>query len=153
MPKYTLVSKLLTAAHISTNSCENSKILSRLLSVLSLSRKFVHDHCCCPKSAIILTNSKMEAILDFWRGYRKSVPNPMGGKGCEVRGGGVLVSASSACAGHESASSLRLYSCWQNSCYQFNVSFLPFHLSLYRSGWTVVDKNVCTTGAKQQYFL
>ncbi len=45
---------------------ENSKILSRLISVLSLSRKFVHDHCCCPKSAFILTVSKMEAILDFW---------------------------------------------------------------------------------------
>jgi hypothetical protein len=25
-------------------------------------------------------------------------------------------------------------------CYQSNVSFLPFHLSPYRSGWTVVDK-------------
>jgi hypothetical protein len=71
--------KLLAASHIFTNSCENSKILSRLLSVLSLHRKFVHDHCCCPKSAIILTASKLEAILDFWRGYRKSVPNDMGG--------------------------------------------------------------------------
>ncbi len=43
------------------------KILSRLLSVLSLRRKFVHDHCCCPNSATILTDSKMKAILDFWR--------------------------------------------------------------------------------------
>ncbi len=48
--------------------CENSKILSRPLSVLSQSRKFVHNHCCCPKSAFILTVSKMEAVLDFWRG-------------------------------------------------------------------------------------
>jgi hypothetical protein len=53
------------------NFCENSKILSRLLSVLSLSRKFVYDHYCCPKSAVILTASKLEAILDFCRGYRK----------------------------------------------------------------------------------
>jgi hypothetical protein len=68
LPKYTRKSKLLAAAHIFTTSCENSKLLSRLLSVLSLSRKFVHDHCCCPKSAIILTVSKTEAILDFWRG-------------------------------------------------------------------------------------
>ncbi len=70
MPKYMRMSKLLAAAHIFTNSFENSQILSWLLSVLSLSRKFVHDHCCCPKSAIILTASKMEAILDFWRGFQ-----------------------------------------------------------------------------------
>jgi hypothetical protein len=37
MPKYTRVSKFLAAAHIFTISCENSKILSQLLSVLSLS--------------------------------------------------------------------------------------------------------------------
>ena len=42
---------------IFTISCEKSKILSRLLSVLSLHRKFVHDHCCCPNSATILTGS------------------------------------------------------------------------------------------------
>ncbi len=65
MPKFTRVSKFLAAAHIFTISCENSKILSRLLSVLSLPRKFVYDHCCYPNSAIILTDSKMEAILDF----------------------------------------------------------------------------------------
>jgi hypothetical protein len=40
----------------------NLKILSPLLSVLSLHRKFVHDHCCCPNSATILTDSKMEAV-------------------------------------------------------------------------------------------
>ncbi len=91
MPKYTRVSKLLAAAHIFTNSCENSKNLSRLLSVLSLSRKFVFDHCCCPKSAIILTVSKMEAILDFWRGYQNLSKIQWGGEGCER--GGVLVSA------------------------------------------------------------
>ncbi len=85
MPKYTQVSKFLVAAHIFTNSCENSKILSRLLSVLSLSRKFVYDHCCCPRSAIILTVSKLEAILDFWRGCQNLSIIPGGGGG--VRGG------------------------------------------------------------------
>ncbi len=60
--------KFQAATQIFTISCENSKILSRLLGVLSLHRKFVHDHCCCPNSAIILTVSKMEAILDFGRG-------------------------------------------------------------------------------------
>ncbi len=44
-------------AQIFTISWEKSKILSRLLSVLSLPQKFVHDHCCCPNSAIILTDS------------------------------------------------------------------------------------------------
>ncbi len=68
LSKFTRVSKFLAAAQIFTISCENSKILSRLLSVLSLPRKFVYDHCCCPNSAIILTVSKMEAILDFGRG-------------------------------------------------------------------------------------
>jgi hypothetical protein len=38
-------------------------------------------------------------------------------------------------------------------CYQSNVSFLPFHLSLYRSGWTVVDKNAHTIGARQLHTL
>ncbi len=82
MPKYTRKPKLLAALHIFTNSCENSKILSRLLSVLSLRQKFVCDHYCCPISAIILTASKLEAILDFWQGYRKTVPMRWGG-GCE----------------------------------------------------------------------
>ncbi len=84
MPKYTRVSKFLAAAHIFTNFGENSKILSRLLSVLSLSRKFVHDHCCCPKSAITLTVSKMEAILDLWRGCQNLSKIQWQGRG--VRG-------------------------------------------------------------------
>ncbi len=47
----------------STNSCQITKFLTRLISVLSLSRKNVHDHYCCPISAVILTTSKLEAIL------------------------------------------------------------------------------------------
>ncbi len=54
-----------TVPQIFTNSCEISKILTQLLSVLSLSRKFVCDHCCCPISATILMTSKLEAILYF----------------------------------------------------------------------------------------
>jgi len=90
------VSKFLAAAQIFTISCENSKILSRLLSVLSLHRKFVHDHCCCPNSAFILTDSKMEAILDFWQSCQNlSIINWGGGGGGEGGGwgGGVLVGA------------------------------------------------------------
>jgi hypothetical protein len=88
MPKYTRVSKFLAAAHIFTISCENPKILSQLLSALSLSRKFVHDHCCCPKSAAILTASKMEAILDFWRGCQNLSIIQWGGGGGGEGGGG-----------------------------------------------------------------
>jgi hypothetical protein len=63
LSKFTRVSKFLGAAQIFTTSCENSKILSRLLSVLSLHQKFEHNHCCRPNSAV-----QMEAILDFGRG-------------------------------------------------------------------------------------
>jgi hypothetical protein len=45
------------AAQMFTIFCESSKILSRLLSVLSLHRKFVHDHYCCLNSATILTDT------------------------------------------------------------------------------------------------
>ena len=126
MPKYTRKSKFLADAHIFTNSCENSKILSRLLSVLSLSWKFVYDHYCCPISAIILTTPKLEAILDFWRGCWKTFPNEMGG--------GPLVSASlparavraQIASGYTAGDTI--------SCYQSSVSFLLFQHSLYRSG-------------------
>jgi hypothetical protein len=89
MPKYTRLAKFLAAAHIFTNFCKNSKILSRLLSVLSLSQKFVHNHSCCPNSAFILTVSKMEAVLDFWRGCQNLSKIQWGG-GRGVRGGGPL---------------------------------------------------------------
>jgi hypothetical protein len=57
---------------------EKSKIYLRLLSVLSLPRKFVYDHCCCPNSAIILTVLKMEATLEFGRGSQNLSYNPVG---------------------------------------------------------------------------
>ncbi len=37
--------------------------LTQLTSVLSLTRKNIHNHCCCPISANTLTTSKLEAIL------------------------------------------------------------------------------------------
>ncbi len=49
-----------------TNSCQITKILTRLLSVPSLNRKIVNDRCCCLISAVILTTSKLEAILKIW---------------------------------------------------------------------------------------
>jgi hypothetical protein len=73
------------------------KILSRLLSVLSLRRKFVHDHCCHPNSATILTDSKMEAILDFWRGCQNLSIIQWGGGGAGVCGRGNEAQASCPC--------------------------------------------------------
>ncbi len=45
----------------STNSCQITKFLTRLIIVLSLSRKNVHDHCWCPTSAVILTQGAQVA--------------------------------------------------------------------------------------------
>jgi hypothetical protein len=42
----------------------------------------------CPISAIILMTSKLEAILDFWRGYFKTAPNEMGGGVVREEGSG-----------------------------------------------------------------
>ncbi len=63
MAKIHAATKSQAAAWNFTNSCQITKILTRLPSVLSLSRKIVHDHYCCPISDIILTASKLEAIL------------------------------------------------------------------------------------------
>jgi hypothetical protein len=52
----------------SANSCQITKFSTRLISVLSLSRKDVHDYCRCPISAVILTTSKSEAIPHIKRG-------------------------------------------------------------------------------------
>jgi hypothetical protein len=79
--------KFYAPAEVFTISCEKSKNISWLLSVLSLHRKFVYDHCCCPNSAIILTVLKMEAILEFGRGCQDLAIILLGVWG---RGGGDL---------------------------------------------------------------
>ncbi len=63
MPQIHAATKSQAAAWNSTNSCQITKFLTRLISVLSLSQKNVHDYCCCPISAVILTTSKLEVIL------------------------------------------------------------------------------------------
>ena len=59
--------KSLASAWNSTDFCQVTKFLTRLTSVLSLSRKNVGNHYCCPISAIILTTSELEAILEICR--------------------------------------------------------------------------------------
>ncbi len=97
--------KFSAPAEVFTIFCEKSKILSRLLSVLSLPRKFVYDHCCCPNSAIILTVLKMEAILELGRGCQNlsiilwRVCGWGGGGGVE-RGGRLMVPKLAALLSH-----------------------------------------------------
>ncbi len=124
-PKSTRKPKSQAAAWNFTNSCQITKILSQLKSVLSLSRKIVHDYCCCPVSAVILKTSKLEAILKIWRGCWKL---SQWGRGV----GGTSCGRLSSCAGCGSASSLRLHAWWHHSLLLFQCLFLPFHLSLYR---------------------
>jgi hypothetical protein len=86
----------LRAPRFFTISYGKSKILilSRLLSVLSLHRKFIHDHNCCPNSAIIFTSSKVEAILDYSRGPQKLATILRGcGRGREIDAGWLLLIA------------------------------------------------------------
>ncbi len=44
-------------------SVKSQQSLTLLAGVLSMNRKNVHTHCCCPISSIILTTSELEAIL------------------------------------------------------------------------------------------
>ncbi len=60
-----------TSAWNSANFCQITKFLTRLISILSLSRKNVPDHCWCPISAVILATSKLEAILKIYQGSCK----------------------------------------------------------------------------------
>ncbi len=84
LSKFTWVSKFLAAAQIFTISCENSKILSRLLSVLSLHRKFVHDHFLLSKFSYHTHSLLNGGHPWLWARLPKSVRNPMG-----VCGGGL----------------------------------------------------------------
>ncbi len=149
------MSKIQAAAQIFPISCENSKILSRLLSVLSLQRKFVHDHCCCPNSAIILTVSKMEAILDFERGCQNLSIILWGGGGRE--GGGlsssplILITWPQAVRqtrnvgkrGGGGGGDLQQITAHSNSCPSFSLSFCPLCI---RRGF---DKNFARSSAEQ----
>ncbi len=66
-PKSTWQPKVWLPLGIPLLSVKSQQTLTWLTSVLSLSRKNVHNHHCCPISAIILTTSKLEAILKICR--------------------------------------------------------------------------------------
>ncbi len=63
--------KSLASAWNSTDFCQITKFLTWLISVYHRAGKNVNDHCCCPISAVILTTSKLEAILKIYRGSNK----------------------------------------------------------------------------------
>ncbi len=86
LPKYLRPVQISAAAYIFTISWGKIKNLTRLISVLSLHFKFVHDHKSCPNSATTLLSPKIEAILASGRGRWKLHKFSMGGMW--VRGGG-----------------------------------------------------------------
>ncbi len=82
-PKSTQQPKVWLPPGIPLISVKSQQFLTRLISALSLSRKNLHNHHCCPMSATILTTSKLEAILKIYRGSLKTVQ-----KGRIIWGGG-----------------------------------------------------------------
>ncbi len=72
LPKYSRPVQIFAAAYILTFFLGKTKNLTRLISVLSLQFKFVHNHKSCPNSAATLLSPQIEAILAFGRGRWKS---------------------------------------------------------------------------------
>jgi hypothetical protein len=84
MAQIHMATKSQASAWNPTNSCQITKFLTRHTSVLSLSRKFVNNHRCCPIPAAILVASQLEAVLYFCRSSLRLDP---WGRG--VGGGGL----------------------------------------------------------------
>ncbi len=78
--------QMFAAANISTFFVGKIKNLTRLISVLSLPFKFVHNHKSCPNSAAILLSLQIESVLAFGRKPWKSHISAMGS--AWVEGGG-----------------------------------------------------------------
>ncbi len=71
LSKYLRLVQISAGAYIFTIFWGNVTNLSRLISVLSLHRNFVHDHKSCPNSAATLLSPYIEAVLAFGRGRWK----------------------------------------------------------------------------------
>ena len=65
LPKYARPVQIFAAAYIFTFFLGKTKNLTRLISVLSLRFKFVHNHKSCPNSAATLLSLQIEAVLAF----------------------------------------------------------------------------------------
>ncbi len=129
-PKSTRQPKVWLLSGIPLISVKSQQFLTQLISVLSLRRKNVHDHCCCPISAIILTTSKLEAIL---KDYRDSLKTVQWGRIIWGGGGGGRFSwYLSTCPGCRCVGSLGLHTWWHLFYLLFRCLFLLLHLSLYR---------------------
>ena len=131
--------QMFAAANISTFFLGKIKNLTRLISVLSLPFKFVHNHKSCPNSAATLLSLQIEAALAFGRKPWKSHISAMGSAG--------LISAT-LLAQPVTRSSLGRNSCWPHSRVLVECLFLllpPFLCVAWSC--TVVDKNDHTIGA------
>jgi hypothetical protein len=124
------------AAWNSANSCQITKILTRLISVLSLSRKN-------PTWSLLLSNISCHIHDPQIRGHpqvlaRQLKTVPMG---WDYVWGGTCSGYLSTCAGCRSAGSLGLHAWWHPFSLLFQCLFLPFHLSLYHGklggGWLI----------------
>ncbi len=84
--------QMFAAPNISALFLGEIKNLTRLISVLSLPFKFVHNHKSCPNSAASLLSLQIEAVLLFGRKPWKSLISAMGGGrgGAEGRGRSLL---------------------------------------------------------------
>ncbi len=118
----------------STDFCQITKFLTRLISVISLSRKNLHDHCCCPLSAVILTTSKLEAILKNYRGSYKIVQRQDYGGGGSPSG----TSPPSQAVGAQVASGYMPGDTLSSCC--SSVSFSYSTLLCISASWAGVDK-------------
>ncbi len=86
LPKYLRPVQISTGAYIFTISWGKIENLSRLISVLSLHFKFVHNHKKSPNSAATLLSPYLKAILAFLQGRWKLSKFSNGG--CVGGGGG-----------------------------------------------------------------
>jgi hypothetical protein len=133
--------KIRRLLEIFTNSYKITKILTRLLSVLSLSQKFVHDHCCCQ---YLLSYSQPPNQRPSSRSSEAVESCPKWGRDTGGGGGGTLIGAflPARFAGAQVASG---YTTGDTvSCYHSSVSFSLSTFLCIVASWAVVDKNIHT---------
>ncbi len=110
------------AAWNSTDSCQNTAVSNSAHNWPTLNRKIVHNHCRCPISAIILTTSNLEAVLEICRCSLK-----LSKRGKDLWGGDspwhLFTCSGCRCAGYMPGDTLP--TCY--SCVSFSFStFSPF---------------------------
>ncbi len=125
---------------ISLFSAKPQQSLSLLIGVLSKNRKKTNGHCCCPISTVILTTSKLEAILEICRCSLKLVKSIV----CLGWGGGggkVLSTAPFHVFGELVQQVASGYACLVTPFHcSISVSFSFSTFLCFAASWTGVDK-------------